>query len=173
MATEDVELLKHRVGESKQKRALRWIAGVLEAAGVPYQVVGGLAARAYGAARPLADIDLYVPGGRLEEIAPFVEEHVTFGPGRVVSDEWDLTFMALEYEGQIVELGGADSVWIYDQQAHEWAEQRIDFSTSELRDIYGVTVPVMPRAQLVAYKQRLARDVDLQDISEMRAAEEG
>ncbi len=160
-----------RGDETKQGRALRWISGVLEAASIPYQVVGGLAARAYGATRPLADIDLYVPSGRLEEVAPSVEAHVTFGPGRVVSDEWDLTFMALEYEGQVVELGGADSIWIYDQQAHEWAEQPVDFSTSERREVCGVTVPVMPRAQLIAYKQRLARDVDLQDIDEMRAAE--
>jgi hypothetical protein len=48
-----------KVGE-----ALAWVAGVLERHGVPYQIVWGLAARAHGAARPVVDVDLYVPFDR-------------------------------------------------------------------------------------------------------------
>lgn len=72
-------------------RALGWIVDVLRRYRVPYQAVGGLAARAHGARRPLLDIDLYVPfneaAGVLEEVRPFV----VWGPEHHAGDEWDLT----------------------------------------------------------------------------------
>lgn len=64
-------------GEDPQRieRALAWITQTLRRHEVSYQVVGGLAARAYGAHRPLLDIDIYVPFDRaaslLEEVRPY------------------------------------------------------------------------------------------------------
>ena len=46
-------------------QAFRWIVGLLEELAIPFLLVGGLAARAYGASRELADIDFYAPGNRL------------------------------------------------------------------------------------------------------------
>jgi hypothetical protein len=60
--------------------ALAWIVASLRRHNVPYQTVGGLTAEAYGAYRPLADIDVYVPlaSGLFQEIRPFT----TWWPGR-------------------------------------------------------------------------------------------
>lgn len=70
------------------RRALAWIVDALNRHRVPYQVVGGLAARAYGARRDLLDIDMYVPSdeavGLLEEVRP----HVAWGPEHFVDDSW-------------------------------------------------------------------------------------
>lgn len=153
--------------EGRVARALRWIAGVLGRANVSFQVVGGLAARAYGATRPLYDIDLYVPGGCLPEVVPLVEEHLAFGPEHVRSEHWDLVFMALEYEGQKIEIGDAASTRIFDRQAQAWKKAVVDFSASEHFQVFGVTVPVMPYEALTAYKRCLAREVDLRDLREM------
>lgn len=152
--------------------ALRWIVGILEEAGVPFQVVGGLAAQSYGATRPLVDIDLYIPGNRFGEVGSRVKDCITFGPEHVISDAWDITFMALNYEGQKIELGDADTTKIFDQHARQWIPEQIDFAQSAWRTIYGVRVPVIPRAKLIAYKRRLARTVDLRDIREMETADQ-
>ena len=43
------------------KKALTWIVRVLRKYKVSFQISGGFAARAYGATRELADIDIYIP----------------------------------------------------------------------------------------------------------------
>jgi hypothetical protein len=152
------------------REALRWIVEVLRRADVPFQVAGGLAARAYGATRPLADLDFYVPTSRLDEIADLVSAHV-LRPPRLYRDEcWDLVFMKLEYEGQSIELGGADGARYFDRQAGQWRDAGIRFDVSVGRTLFGIRLPVMPLEQLIEYKRRLDRDVDRQDIGEMTAS---
>ena len=67
---------------------------------VPYQAVGGLAANAYGAKRPPADLDFYVPTRRLEEVAESAAACVVRVPAHYQDESWDLTFMKLEYHGR-------------------------------------------------------------------------
>lgn len=43
------------------KAALIWIADILKKQQIRFQISGGLAAIAYGANRPLADIDIDIP----------------------------------------------------------------------------------------------------------------
>ncbi|GIH13884.1 hypothetical protein [Rugosimonospora africana] len=56
--------------------ALTWVVSALRRQHVPFQVVGGLAAHAYGDRRPIVDLDFYAPlvaaDGFLTEIA----EHI-------------------------------------------------------------------------------------------------
>jgi hypothetical protein len=151
----------------KEEKALRWIVSLLRTAGVSFQVAGGLAARAYGAERPIADLDFYVPTARLEGIAKAAAEYVEHGPMHICEAGWDITFMKLSYAGQRIELGGAEDVRIFDHRTGQWAEQDIDLSKAEMRKVLGVEVPVMPFEQLVAYKRRLNRAVDRQDLAEM------
>lgn len=103
-AQQDVEEDRRRIA-----RALAWIVGALRRHGVPHQAVGGLAARAYGARRPLNDIDFYVPfnraAGVLEEVRPFV----VWGPEHHAGDEWDLTYLKIDYHGQRIELGDSST----------------------------------------------------------------
>lgn len=118
------------------RSALAWIAGRLEEAGVPFQVAGGLAARAHGAERPLNDIDIYVPEGTL---------------GRLRD-----------------ELAEAARTWYRSGPEEEWHQAAVDFEDPAVREVFGVEVPVMPRDRLVAYKARINRPVDREDLSELR-----
>jgi len=44
---------------------------------IPFQAVGGLAAQAHGASRPLNDLDFYIPIQRIEEVAPDLAPFLT------------------------------------------------------------------------------------------------
>jgi len=139
--------------------------------GVPYQVVGGLAARAYGAHRPLADIDLYVPldraAGLLQEIRPFV----SWGPKHYVDEAWDISFLKADYYGQWVELGDSSSVpRFYNKKGGRWETQWIDYANSASVSVFGVEIEAMPKCDLIRYKSSLGREVDMIDIKQMTDA---
>ncbi len=149
--------------------ALKWLVSLLERHRVPYQVVGGLAAQAYGATRPLVDIDLYMPFRQakpaLEEMRPYLQRE----PGPHRSAAWDLVYLALEYEGVWIEIGDSDQEPRFFSRLDQiWELQGIDFRKSQKAMLYGVELAVMPKEELIRYKAKLDREVDHQDIGEMR-----
>lgn len=163
---ERVEGVMHEQ-ESGASGALVWIIGVLSRHEMPYQVVGGLAARAYGASRPLVDLDFYIPNDGFGRVLPEVRGHLRWGPAHYADAHWDITFAKLEYAGWRIELGAAEGAKIYDPRSGCWVEQRIDFSRSNWTSVLGQRVATIPRDDLVAYKSLLDREVDRQDLAEM------
>ena len=151
--------------EGKVAHALRWIADTLREKDIPFQVVGGLAARAYGATRPLADIDLYVPGACFPDLLPEIDTYLTFGPEPYTDDLWDLTWMALDYHGQKIEIGDGEQVRIFDRRTKLWIDASVDFESVVTKSIFGLDVPVMPKDRLIAYKRCLDRPVDRVDLA--------
>jgi hypothetical protein len=156
---------------SDPARALQWVVDVLGRHGVPFQAVGGLAARAHGATRPLIDLDFYLP---LREVwpalLPEVDPHVTWGPEHYRDSRWDITFVKLTYAEQPIEFGDSSDAFFFDPGMQEWVRQTIIYDTSEWREVLGVRVPVMPRSELIEYKRRLNRPVDQQDLLELANA---
>lgn len=157
-------------GTDTDRLALGWIIGLLRELDVPHQAVGGLAARAHGATRPLADLDFYVPARTLPDIARAAGTCVVRPPSHHRDDHWDLVFMKIEYAGREIELAGAEDARFFDGAAGEWRDARIDFAASVAKEVCGVSVPVMPLDQLIDYKRALGRKVDHQDVAEMLAA---
>jgi hypothetical protein len=148
--------------------ALRWLVSLLNRCQVPYQVVGGLAAQAYGANRPLVDIDLYIPfdtaQAALAEMAPFIVRQPL--PHR--SAAWDLVYLALEVDGVLIEIGDSSSApRFFNRHAGRWEAQVIDYSASQTARLYGVEVAIMPKGELLRYKAMLDREVDHLDIEQM------
>ncbi len=159
-----------RSGEEdlRVRPALGWIVDALNRYRVPYQVVGGLAARAHGARRPVFDVDLYVPFDRataaLEEIRP----HIYWGPEHYVDEQWDLTYLKADFGGQKVELGNSCTHPRYfDVEAGRWEAQRVAYGSSVTIRVFGVEAEVMPKDELIRYKRRLGREVDLIDVEQL------
>lgn len=65
--------------KSELHTALLWIKEILTAMDIPYQTTGGLAAKCYGATRPLHDVDIYVPGEAIPKLEEKLKEYIEFG----------------------------------------------------------------------------------------------
>jgi len=148
--------------------ALDWIIEYLESNTIPYVVCGGLAAQAYGSTRDLADVDIYVPDEYLYQIVQMGKNYVTYGPARYVDDEWDLTFVQFEFENQKVEIASDKECKILDSEIGEWHQEIIDFNQYKVCYIYDRPIKVMKKDDLISYKRKLNRQVDIEDIKQIQ-----
>ena len=145
------------------KPAFIWIISILKKRKIPFQISGGMAARVWGAKRELADIDINVDLENFDEILPEVKKFVIFGPGKYKDKNWDLYEMTLRYRGQEIDICRASDQKIFNKNTKKWESLRIDFSTSRNKQVFGLPVSVMPKDELIDYKIKLRRPVDLKD----------
>lgn len=149
------------------KTALIWITDILKNKKIPFQISGGLAAIAYGANRPLADIDIDITDNQFDIIKDDIGPYIIYGPARFKSDKWDLTLMTLNYQGQEIDLSDADSTHIFNEKTAEWIKLNEDLRTASMKKVLGLDMPVISLQSLIYYKKILAREVDLIDISQI------
>jgi len=149
------------------KKALVWIADILKKYQIPFQITGGLAAMAYGANRPLADIDIEIPDNQFDRLIEDVKPYITFGPERFKSNKWDLILMTLKYKGQDIDVSGSDSTHIFNDKIKKWILLSENLSISPFKKIFDLDLPTIPLDKLIFYKKILARDVDLIDIQQI------
>lgn len=155
-------------------QALSWIVSLLNRYSIPYQVCGGTAARAYGATRPLVDIDIYASlqdnphfQAFMDEIQPYIIREFT----PHLSASWDILYLALNYQGMQIEIAeSTTNPRFYNRRDGRWEDQPIDFAASTIVHLYGVEVALMPKDELLAYKAMLDREVDHLDIEQVRSS---
>lgn len=146
------------------RAAFRWIVGVLRKHRIPFQITGGLAARAYGSDRPLVDIDIDVREEDMAKLAEAVRKYVVYGPKQFRNRNWDLKLMTLEYRGQLIDIGGAASTRVRDHRSKKWVAVPAKFGCAKKKMLYGLRVPVVQKEALINYKTRLGRRVDKIDL---------
>ncbi|MFH1589213.1 MAG: hypothetical protein ABIB43_01460 [archaeon] len=151
----------------KTKEAFTWVIKLLRKHKIPFLISGGFAANIYGSNRPLADIDIEIPNDKVFKIQSEVQKYIIYGPERYKDKEFDLLLMTLEYEGQEIDICGADSKKLYNKQTKEWIEDKIDLSNATNKKVYDIIVPVIPLEQLINYKKIISRDVDVQDVNNL------
>lgn len=148
-------------------KALEWIEAELRAVGTPRLYCGGLAVLAYGGTRPLNDIDLFVPAAHFQPLVDALAAYIRKPAVRQCEAGWELTYVQFVYDGVKIEIGSDDHPRIQDGASGEWVELGIDYDSAEQRSFAGCTIPVMARDQLIAYKRRLGREVDLIDVGQL------
>ena len=101
----------------------------------------------------------------LEEAAG---DHVVKGTHNRRSHFWDIIYMVLEYQGQMIEIISDRNINILDTGRHSWIRLSLDFSRFQRKKIWGLQARIMDRQDLIPYKSLLNRDVDIQDIRDMK-----
>ena len=147
------------------KIAFHWIVKLLRKQKIPFRVSGGLAARAYGAKRPLADIDLDVPDAALYKLAHLVKKFKPLGPKHYIDSEWDVNYVEFYYKQQEISLIGSDSQKIFNKNTTKWECFKIRLPENNKKLISGLIVPVIPKNDLISYKSKIRRKVDLIDVT--------
>lgn len=159
------------ITELRVRAALSWIVGILSEMGMPYQLVGGMAARVHGATRPVADIDLYIPASRAAELAERLKDYVSKPLRHYQEAAWDIQYFQIIYQGQKIEFGVSPGAKFLPYGSKEWVAQEIDFTKSIAGKFGDTEVFVMPRDELILYKKLLNREVDRIDIEQMEKAD--
>lgn len=149
------------------EKAFHWIYQLLHKYQIPFQVTGGLAAHAYGATRPIEDIDLDIPDDKFSILAKETKPYICFGPAFYQDDAWELMLMTLDYHGQMIDFSGVSQVKIFNHQTRLWESLHTDLSHAEMKVIFGINVPVIAKSELIYYKKALSRPVDLIDLEQI------
>lgn len=146
------------------REALSWIIDIIQKHNIPFQIAGGLAAKAYGSTRKLWDIDIDISETDFCKIKNDVKPSITFGPSQFKNKSWDLFLMTLNYQGQEIDISGAYYTKIYNSKNNSWERIATDFSKVNNIEIYGLILPIIACEELIAYKKILSRPVDLLDV---------
>ncbi|OIO23733.1 hypothetical protein AUJ65_02830 [Candidatus Micrarchaeota archaeon CG1_02_51_15] len=72
--------------------------------------------------------------------------------------------LTLKCCGQLIDVSGA-SQKVFDKKTYKWSTAKIDFEKCSMKKIFDLIVPVIPLKQLVAYKKKLGRPTDFEDVN--------
>jgi len=148
--------------------AFHWIITILENHGITYKISGGFAARVYGVNRDLADIDIEVSRADIFKIISDVKPFIIFGPTRCIDESWDLELMTLKFEDQEIDIS-ANEAKFFNYNTKQWEDLFSDLQDIEIKEVFGKKVPLESKKSLIAYKSKLARAVDLEDVKQLQA----
>jgi len=149
----------------KTKEAFTWIVGLLRKHKIPFHISGGFAANIYGSNRSLADIDIEIPDEKIFKIQDDVKKFIIYGPKRYKDKEFDLLLMTLKYKNQEIDICGINSQKLFNKKTMKWDIERIDLSKATKKKVYNLIVPIITLKDLLSYKKKISRDVDIQDIN--------
>ncbi|RJQ26550.1 MazG-related protein [Candidatus Parcubacteria bacterium] len=159
--------LKINLFMKNTEHAFHWIVDILERHGITYRISGGLAARAYGVNRELADIDIEIADADIPNIVDDVKPYIIFGPARYNDEHWDLELMTLNYEDQEIDIAGIKAK-IFNSETKQWEPCSDNLESIEIKEVFGRKVPIESMDSLIAYKTKVGREVDLEDIEQLK-----
>jgi len=161
------------ISEDRAAEVLAWLSDLFRDKGVRYAAAGGLAARSWGATRPLVDLDFFVHAEDLDRLAADLAPYIVQPLTALKDDHWDLRFMRLEYTGIPLELSVAEHARYRESATGEWHDMCPTFDECPERGVLGVEVRIMDREDLLEYKRRVDRAVDRADVAAIERAHSG
>ncbi len=155
-----------------QKKVLTLLVEALQRNNIEFQVSGGLAVLVHGGTRPLYDIDLEIHKGDVEVVRALFKDYITEdwnndleGP----DDQFDIWMMKLEINGVPIDINQVEEVYLISKTGERTLQSSV--MDTEPREFMGLTLPVLRKESLIAYKKIIARDTDLIDVKQLESFE--
>lgn len=151
---------------SNQAAALRKISLRLSAENIPYVVIGGLAAIAWGSRRVLADIDIQVSKSDIKKVRNIFKGYIHTDLRHYQTENWDIVQMIIDINGVVVDICQAE-----DFICHKGTKKYVlpsSIHDTVMFNFEDLSIPVLPKKLLIEYKRFLARPVDQQDLDAIK-----
>ncbi|HUS25937.1 MAG TPA: hypothetical protein VMY99_01140 [Nevskiaceae bacterium] len=145
-----------------QKSVIQEFDARLMRHGIRYAVIGGLAAMAWGSERPLDDLDVRIGRTDIQTVLDTHRHSVSRELLPYRTEHWKIHVAQIILRGVKVDLQQAEDSQVTGAGGTYAFPDEIAFVE---KDIEGLLLPIMPRDQLIAYKQALSRPQDLADLA--------
>lgn len=105
----------------------------------------------------------------MKKLAKITEKSVVEMPWNGVSSTglWKGYYMELNYHGIRIEVGETTNTKFFNKKTNQWEKFPDALKNAVTKKIFGLTLPVMPKKSLIAYKSKLKRKVDLLDLKSL------
>lgn len=148
-----------------QIQALRELSRRLSTNNVSFVVIGGLAAIAWGAKRPLVDIDIQISKVDFSKVADIFSDEIKVKHRHYKTDNWDIYQMIVQLHNVGIDICQAEE--FYAKKAGEELLLPNSINAAPIKRIAGVDIAVLPFDVLVEYKEFMRRKVDIEDLSSL------
>ena len=149
--------------------ALKWIVVILNKNKIKFNVIGGLAAHAYGSKLRFNDIDLSMNLKDMRKLERLEKKYVILKPWNGTSSNkiWKGYIMKLNFKGILIEITEAENTKIFDKKKGKYEKFTAGLENSKIKNLLGLKVPIMPKENLVGYKSKLRFPNDLIDLESL------
>ncbi|MBU1245622.1 MAG: hypothetical protein ABIJ20_00395 [Nanoarchaeota archaeon] len=156
-----------KIDQKVYEKTLKWIVRLLKKRKIQFNVLGGLAAYAYGSKRMLVDIDLTMKNEDFQKILSDVKDYVIEPPHFSKSENWECYYMELEKDGITIEIGGDKGCKFLDSKTRKWEKLGDSLSKPTIKEVFGIDLPIISKNKLIRYKKKLMREVDVIDLKNL------
>lgn len=90
-----------------------------------------------------------------------------YGPQEYKDGHWQLYLATLRYRGQEIDICST-SAKLYNHETLQWQDYQSHLEEYDEKELFGRIARVETIENLITYKSILAREVDLEDIRQLR-----
>jgi hypothetical protein len=150
------------------EKAFHWILEIIERNEIPYKISGGFAARVHGVDRELADIDIEMPEEYLKIVQNETSKYIISPLHMFIDENWKILLMTLNYEGQEIDMCSTEAQ-IFNQKTKTWEQGNGNLENFVEAEVYGENIKIDSIQSLISYKTKLGREVDIEDVKQLKS----
>lgn len=158
------------MSQKNYQEAFKWVVNLLDKHKIKFNVIAGLAAHVYGAKRSFNDIDLSMNLKDMKKLEKLSKMYITEKPHNSMSSNkiWTGYLMKLKYKRIMIEITESEKTKIFNKKTKKWEKFPAGLKNSVNKKIFGISVPIMPKQNLIDYKSKLNFPKDKLDLKYLK-----